>query len=344
MREKMRAFVYDRPGKARMDVMPKPSIGRNELLVKVRACGISISDVIAYVYGVVKSLYHKLAGEIVEVGEKVENFRVGERVYFNLYYHCMRCPACIRGHNNLCENRTHFYDPDLALSEYIKLPRELIEVGGVIKVSDKVSFADATHVGPLSNCINTLEEIRVQTGENVVIIGAGYMGLLHLQLLKIFPVNTIIVSEINEYRMKKAEEFGADQVINPLKTDLARIEEMTNGGADAVIVATANPKAMRQSLEIARSKGRISFFGGMAMLPIDTSIRLDTRLVHYKELTITGTYSSIVPDQYAAAAGLIASNRVSVAGLNTHKFKFEQTQEVLRLTDDSMGLRAVINL
>jgi len=344
MREKMRVVVYDRPGKVRMDNMLKPSIGQDELLVKARACGISVSDIIAYVNGIVKNLYHKLAGEIVEVGEKVENFKVGEHVYFNLYYHCMKCPACIRGHNNLCQNRTYFYDLDIALGEYMKLPSKLIEVGGVIKVPAKVSFEDATHVGPLSNCINTLEEINVQAGENVVIIGAGYMGLLHLKLLKIYPVNTIIVSEINEYRTKKAEEFGADQVINPLKTDLTKIKEITNGGADAVIVATANPTAMRQALEIVRSRGRISFFGGMAMLPIDTSIRLDTSLVHYKELTITGTYSSIVPDQYVAATDLIASNRVSVAGLNTHKFKFEQTQEVLKLTDGSLGLRGVINL
>lgn len=340
----MRTFVYDRPGKVRMGIMPKPSIGRHELLVKVRACGISMSDIIAYVNGVVKSLYHKLVGEIVEVGEKLEDFKVGEHVYFNLYYHCMKCPACVRGHNNVCQNRNYFYDPDIALAEYIKLPSKLIEVGGVIKVPDRVSFEAATHVGPLSNCINTLEEIGVQAGENVVVIGAGYMGLLHLRLLKIHPVNMIIVSEINEYRRKKAEESGADQVINPLKTDITEIKEITNGGADAVIVATANPKAMRQSLEIAGKKGRISFFGGMAMLPTDTSIRLDTSLVHYKELTITGTYSSIVPDQFIPAVELIASKRISVGGLDTHTFSFKQTQEALKLVDEQAGLRAVINL
>lgn len=344
VKEEMNVIVYDRPGKLRMDVRPKPSIERDELLVKLRAYGMSLSDTIAYANGIAKGVYPKLVGEIVEVGERLTGFKIGDHCCFNTYYHCMKCQPCATGHNGLCQNRTSYDDPDIALAEYIKLPSQLIHVGGVIKVPDKVSFEDATHIGPLSNCINTLEGLKVQPGENAVIIGAGYMGLLHLQLLKIYPVSGIIVSEINEYRMKKAEEFGADQIVNPSEDATARIREMTNGGTDMVIVCTASPKAMTQAVEIVARNGRIGFFGGTALVPFDTSIRLDTNLVHYNGLTINGVYSSIVPDQYVAAARLIAANRLSVAGLNTHKFGFRQAQEVLKLTHDSMGLRAIINL
>lgn len=344
MKDDMNVVLYERPGKLRMGSRPKPSIKENELLVRIRAYGMSLSDTTAYANGIAKGIYPKIVGEIAEVGEALTDFNVGEHCCFNTYYQCMRCHPCVTGRNDLCQNRTSYDDPDVALAEYMRLPYQLVRVGGVIRVPNGVSFEDATHIGPVSNCINTLKELGVNPGENAVVIGAGYMGLLHLRLLKIYPVSKVIASDINEYRMKKAEESGADHVIDASKIDVAKIKEMTNGGADIVIVATANPKAMTQAVEIARRNGRISFFGGTALVPFDTSIRLDTNLVHYNGLTITGTYSSTVPDQFVAATSLIAGSKVPLTGLNTHKFKFEQVQEVLKLTQESMGLRAVINM
>jgi len=170
------------------------------------------------------------------------------------------------------------------------------------------------------------------------------MGLLHLQLLKIYPANAMIVSDVNEYRIKKAEELGAD-TINPQKVDFVqKIREITHGGADVVVVATANPMAMKQAFEIAREKGRINFFGGMRMEFIDSKMQIDASLIHYSELSVTGTYGSVLPDHYIKAVDLMASNRVSVAGLNTHKFNFNEIHDCLKLVDDSTGLRAIICL
>ena len=338
----MRVAIYDKPGTVRLESRPTPTVGSEELLVKNRAFATSTSDIRAFVTGTYPRLLISQASEIVQIGEKVQNFKVGEHVYFRLYTYCRKCPACLRGHYNVCQNLTDF-STDQALSEYIRLPRTLIEAGGVFKVPEKVSFEDATRVGGLSNCINTLSSLNIQAGENVVIVGSGVIGLLHLQLLKTYPVNMIIVSEVNSYRSKKAEEFGANYVINPEKTDISRIKEMTNGGADAVIVATASPKAMSQSLEMVRPRGRIAFFGGTRMAPFDANVRLDTALIHYNELIIMGIYRSL-PDQFVRAIDLIASNRVPVTGLITHRFNLEQIGEFLKLTDDSIGLSASILL
>jgi L-iditol 2-dehydrogenase len=335
----MRVIIHDKPGTVRLENRPTPTVGSEELLVKNRAFVSSTSDIRAFVTGAFPRLMTSQAGEIMEVGEKVENFEVGEHVFFRLNTSCRKCPACLRGYNNVCEN-PHFYT-DLELAEYIRLPRTLIEAGEVFKVPKKVAFEDAPRAGELSTCINTLGRLNVQAGENVVIVGSGCMGLLHLQLLKTCPVNRIIVSEVNAYRSKKAEEFGADYVINPEVTDISRIKEITNGGADAVIVATANPKAMNQSLEMVRPRGRIGFFGGTRMVSFDTSVQVDTVLMHYKELTVMGIYNSL-PDQMVRAIDLIASNRVPVAGLTTHRFNLEQISEFLKFTDDSIGLSASI--
>jgi len=352
--EEMNAALYDGRGGLRRQTVPMPKLVPGGALLRVKACGIAISDLRAYKAGaslqraykttMVPRLLHKLAGEIAQVAPEVTGIEVGDRVYITGYYHCGECSSCRRGFTNLCEKRTWFYDERIALSEYVVLPPKSLQTGGATKVGKHVSFGDATHVGPLSNCLNTLRAVDFAPGDSAVVLGAGPMGLLHVLLLRAFGASKIIVLDVDEFRLEKSKEFGADYVINARTVDaVAEVKRLADGGADVVIVATGRPDAMLSSLNMVRSRGRIDFFGGIALEPGDATFKLDPNPVHYKELKIVGSYGSL-PDDYRVAAELMTSGRISPSRLDTHHFDFEHLEDALLAEKDPRALRVLIEL
>jgi len=340
----MKVVVYDGKGGLKFESARVPRLVSGGALLRLKACGISVSDLRAYRTRLVPKLFHKLAGEIVQISPDVSVLEEGARVYINSYYHCGQCSSCRRGFTNLCERRTYFYDGELALSEYVSLPPKFVENGGATAVGKNVSFEDATHVGPLSNCLNTLRAVEFTRGDSAVVMGAGPMGLLHVSLLRASGASKIVVLDVDEFRLEKSKEFGADYALNAHSTNaIDRVLELTDGGAEVVIVATGRPDAMRDSIKMARRRGRIDFFGGVALEPGDTSFNLDPNPVHYKELKIVGSYASLL-DDYRAAADLITTGRVSPSRLDTHHFDLDHIQDALAAVDDSTTLRILIRL
>jgi len=336
--------MYDGRGGLQVQAGSVPELVPGGALLRIRACGIAISDLRAYKAKRTERLLHKLAGEIVRVAPEVSSIGVGDRVYINTYYHCGNCLACNRGFSNLCEKRTYFYDGKQALSEYALLPPEFLRSGGATRVAGDVSFEDATQVGPLSNCLNTLRAVEFAPGDSAVVLGAGPMGLLHVSLLKMSGASKIIVCDVDEFRLGISREFGADYSVNSESTDAAaEVQRLTGGGADVVIVATGKPAAMLDSLKMARSRGRIDFFGGVALEAGDTNLKVDPNPIHYKELKIVGTYASLL-DDYRVAAELINSKRLSPSRLDTHHFDFDHIHGALAVVDDPKALRVMITL
>jgi L-iditol 2-dehydrogenase len=340
----VRAAFYDGRGGLELKTIPKPKLAPRGALVRLKACGIAISDVRAYRARLAPKLLHKLAGEIVEVANGARGVEPGDRVYINSFYHCGECVSCQRGFTNLCEKITYFNNGNQALSEYVSLPEESLRSGAATVVGSNVPFDDATHVGPLSNCVHTLQSVEFAPRDNATVLGAGPLGLLHVLLLRARGAGKIIVLDVDKSRAEKSREFGADYAVDAgLMDSVAEVHRLSNGGVDVVIVATGRPDAMLASIKMVRNRGRISFFGGLALEPGDTSFKLDPCPIHYKELKIVGDYGSLL-DDYRVAATLITSKRISPSRLDTHHFDFDHIQNALEAEKDPRALRVMIHL
>lgn len=333
----------------RVDEVKKPILGPDEFLLRVKAATICATDLRIYTYGdprvkFPRILGHEFAGDIEEVGKNLkEHLKVGMRVTVNPNMYCGRCKYCIAGRHELCESRYALgIDVDGAFAEYLKIPSEAFKTGGVCEVPENISYEEAALVEPLSACLHGQEFAQTKVGDIVVIIGAGPIGLMHATLSKAMGASKVIVSEVDDKRLKEAANFGADHLINPLKEDLpSKINQITRGhGADVVIVAVGSPAAQQQALSIAAKGGRINFFAG---LPAGKgSVPLDTNLIHYKEIFVFGTSSQSIGD-FRKTLELVGSGVLKVKRFITHRFPLEEAIKAFEVTSSKAGLKACIH-
>lgn len=342
----MKAAVYHGVEDIRIERIPVPQIGPNELLVRTTACAICGTDVRIFYYGhhrvsPPRVLGHETAGEIATVGKLVEGFEIGERVVLGSIVPCRECYWCLRGIHNLCDNiKVIAYDWDGGFAEYVRVPEGLIRCGGVVKISEGMLCEEVSIAEPLSCCINGQELAEVRLGEDIAIIGAGPIGCMHSQLAKAIGAKVMII-DLEESRLKRVKTFGVDAVINSRKEDpVERVLEETGGkGADVVIVACSSATAQRQSLKMGAKRARIVFFGG---LPHGKSIaNLDTNIIHYKEQYVIGCFGS-TPYQFKKAVELITKGIVNAKLIVTKTFTLDDILDGIRYTEEKNGLKAVV--
>jgi len=327
--------------------VPTPSAGPGELLVRVRACAVCGSDLRIFHHGNPRVkppqiIGHEIAGEVVEVGAGVEGFAVGDRVAIGADVPCGVCPECREGRGNNCAiNYAIGYQFPGGFAEYILLNQTTVNYGPVHKIPEGLSFAEAALAEPLACCINGLELCWLGVGESVVIIGAGPAGLMLAQLARHMGATKIIVAQRSKGRVELARKFDVDVVISTTEEDLRQrvLEETEGRGADVIVVACASPEAQMQAIELAATRGRINFFGG---LPRGTPpISIESNLIHYKELYVTGSHGS-VPRQHKAALGLIAARAVDVKRLITHTVPLAEIHRAFELVESRAGLKVVV--
>ncbi|MBS7654853.1 zinc-dependent dehydrogenase, partial [Candidatus Bathyarchaeota archaeon] len=327
----------------------EPTIGDDEFLVRVKAATVCATDIRIYTYGdprvkLPRILGHEFAGEIQKVGANLKNhLKAGMRVIVNPNMYCGRCRYCVTGRHELCNSRYALgIDVDGAFAEYIKIPPEAFKTGGVCEVPDNLSYEEAALVEPLSACLHGQEFAHTGVGDIVAVIGAGPIGLMHIALAKAIGASKVIVSEVDDERLKEAANFGADYLINPLKEDLAsRVNEITDGqGADVVIVAVGSPVTQQQALSIAAKGGRINFFAG---LPAGKEIvPLNTNLIHYRELFVFGTSSQSIYD-FRKTLALVSSGVLNVKRFITHRFPLNEMTKAFEVASSRGGLKVCIN-
>lgn len=250
---------------------------------------------------------HEIAGRLEAAGDGVD-LPVGASAFIAPNIGCGHCRECRAGRVNLCRTpRALGITDDGGFAEFVLLDRALVSQGNVLVVEDGRDMAALALVEPLACALRGSKACRIAEGEVVVITGAGPVGLMHLQLARLRNPATVIVSEPSAARRAEAARFGADMTVEP--ADLA---EAAGGGADVIITAAPAPGAQRQALELAAPGARINFFGG---LPRDSSrVELDTNLIHYRELVVTGTTANTTED-CRDALELVVSGRVDTAGL-----------------------------
>jgi L-iditol 2-dehydrogenase len=330
----MIALVYRGKRKLNVEDVAVPQISENEILLKVRAASVCTTDLKIKEFGHFKNpddkpiiLGHEFSGEIAELGKNVRSMSRGMRISIAPNIGCGRCLECIRGLTNLCENYEALgINIDGAFAEFVRIPARYISQGNVFILPDNMTFEESALIEPLAAAFNGIESAGINLSDIVLIIGAGPMGILNLMLAKLRGAQKVIVSEIIPERIKIAKKFGADFVINPSKENLKSVlMELThNRGPDVIITAVSSGKAQEESLDIIARCGRIVFFGG---LPGGKDIiNFKSNVVHYKQVTVTGTTGSSVI-QYKKSLELTASKKIDLNRLISKKFKLSDVEK-----------------
>jgi len=336
----MRVAMYYNNRDVRLEEMPRPRIGPGELLVKVMACGICGSDVMEWyrIKSAPRVLGHEATGEIVEVGEGVERYKVGDRVFVSHHVPCNACRYCLSGHHTACEtlHKTN-YDPG-GFAEYIRVPRINVEHGVYILPED-LSFEDGTFIEPLGCVVRGQRLARVQRGDSVLILGSGISGLLHVQLARAHGAGRVIATDINEYRLKAAEKFGADAAISAGENVPERLRQL-NGGrlADRVVVCAGATSASKQALQCVDRGGTILFFA-VPERGVDISVPIAE--FWRNEVTIMTSYGA-APGDLEEALRLIEERKVNVHDMITHRLGLAETGLGFKLVADAKESLKVI--
>ncbi len=337
----MRAAVYYRNDDVRVEEVPKPSIGKGEVLLKVSMCGICGSDVMEW-YRIKKAprvLGHEAVGVISEVGQAVEGYGVGDRVFVSHHVPCNTCSYCLRGDHTACETlHSTNIDPG-GFAEYAGVPE--INVGtGLFPLPPGVSDEEGVFIEPLGCVIRGQRRMGIGPGDTVLVLGSGVSGILHIQLAKAKGASRVISTDINEHRIKYAQRFGADEVFDARDEVNALAREANGGrGFDHVIVSTAALPAIKQGLQCVEDGGTILLF---APTQPGVELPLDLNDLWSRQLTVTTTYAAS-PDDLTAALEMIRSKSVNVREMVTHRLGLDETGDGFRIVAEARdSLKVVI--
>lgn len=336
----MRVGMYYNNKDVRVEEMPVPEIGADELLVKVMASGICGSDVLEW-YRVKKAplvLGHEIAGVIDKVGAAVKKYKVGDRVFVSHHVPCNTCRYCLRGQHTVCQTlqTTNFYPGGFA--EYIRVPQLNVD-RGVFILPEELSFDQGTFIEPLACVLRGQRMAALSPDQTVLILGAGLSGLLHLQAAKAQGVGRILVTDINKERRQKAMELGATEVIAAEDDIPALVKEKNNKRlADLVIVCTGALPAFKQALGSVDRGGTVLFFaatepGVELAIPVNDFWRQSIKIVH--------SYGAS-PLDLQVAVELLRSSSVPVEKMITHHLKLAEIGLGFKLAAEAKDCLKVI--
>ena len=345
---RMNAAVYE----AKENIQPRqvdiPTLPEGGLLLRVQSCAICGADVRTFHYGHRSRqppwiLGHEIAGQVIQVADGVKKPRVGDRVTVAAAVPCGQCRYCVRGWRNMCTLvKAHGNHYPGGFAEYMAVMPEVIEQGAVNRIPDHVSYDEAAITEPLACVINGQDLLNVSLGDTAVVVGAGPIGCMHVEVARARGATRIIHTELQTSRLEQAEAFGAEGYINSsLEDPVERVRELTDGeGADVVIVACPSKEAQEQALQMTAARARISLFGGLPKS--DPYIRFDSNIVHYKEITVYGAFTSS-PEQNQSALGLIGAGRINTKALITHKLPLADLVKGIEIIERGEGLKVVVN-
>lgn len=350
----MRVARFYAPGDIRIEDVPEPIAGPAEIKLRVRNCSTCGTDVKIHRSGhqnidPPRTMGHEIAGEIVAIGAEARpaadgrSWAIGDRVQVIAAVPCGRCRDCLRGWMTICPNQTSIgYQYDGGFAEYLIIPDEVLRVDGLNRIPDGVGFDEASVAEPFACALNAQELVGTGPGDDVVVIGAGPIGCIHVRLARARGAARVFLVELNRDRLDmSAAVVAPDAAICASETDaVAAILAMTDGrGVDVAITAAASGRAQEDALRMLARRGRLSFFGG---LPKDQpTITLDSNLVHYRELTIVGANGSS-PDHNKRALALIASGEVPVRDLITHRLPLAGALEAIDIVSRGQGIKVTI--
>ncbi len=356
MKGKMKAMVFYEKLNMKYEEIDIPQVGPDEVLVKVKACGICGSD-IAYYWGMSPLetedgkgplvLGHELSGEIVELGDLPKSlglFKVGDRVAVDPLQYCNACEVCKKGQVNLCEEKlVTGVSVNGGFAEYVKSKYTTL-----FKLPENVTYEQAAFCEPLGDAIYAVQKLEVTLGDFCVVIGPGPIGLAEAQLIKSSGAGTLVVIGTRDYRLDVAKNNGADHVYNIkdsaskyYTSDITKkISDLTGGKmADRVLVATGNPESMKIPFDISGRRSIIVFFG----LPGENDV-VEVPALQSIFWDKTIKFSWLAPLTWPKAINAISTKLIDVESLVTHKFKLEELVSALEKVKNRVGnpLKALV--
>ena len=320
------------PEKILLEEVKIPLVGEKQVLIRVKVCGICGSDIHSYkgkhpfVHPPIV-LGHEFSGEIHQVGQGVRDFSPGDRVTVEPNIVCGKCYNCVHGRYNICTNLKVIgcVGYDGAFSEYIVVPEDK-----VLKLPDDISFEKAALIEPTAVAVHAVRKAQQKVGDKVVVLGAGTIGLLVTQVANLAGAEKIIVTDLLDYRLEKAKNLGADEVIDPKSQDLVKLihKEYGKDGIDLVYDCVGIEETISQAIQIARKGIRIMVVG----VP-EERIKVDLSLVQDRELEIVGSLMYIRED-FATAIDLIQKGKIKAESLLTHRFKLKDIDKAFHLVTE----------
>lgn len=306
-----------------------PLLGEKEVLIKVKICGVCGSDVHSYkgkhpfVHPPIV-LGHEFSGVIHQIGTRVNSFSPGDRVIVEPNIVCGKCYNCLHGRYNICTNLkvVGCVGYDGAFAEYVAVPEKK-----VLRLPGNISFEKAALVEPVAVAVHAVRKAKQKINDVVVILGAGTIGLLVMQVAKLAGAGKVIVTDVLDYRLKKAGELGADRLVNPASQDLIKIiqEKYGRNEVDLIYDCVGIEETISQAIQIARKGIRIMVIG----VP-EERIEVDLSLIQDRELEIVGSLMYVRED-FKAAIDFIQKERLKVKPLVTHHFKLKDVDKAFHL-------------
>jgi 2-desacetyl-2-hydroxyethyl bacteriochlorophyllide A dehydrogenase len=334
----MKSIVFTEPGKFIVTDRPVPKIGPGDLLLKVDACGVCGTDLHIFhgehfvEFPVIPG--HEYSGEVVEVGSDVTHIQLGDRVAVDPNIVCGVCHYCRRGHIHLCEKLTALgVNIDGGFAEYSLVPAKQAYI-----VPDDLPLETSSLVEPVACCVHGIDLAEIELGDDVLIMGAGPIGIINMQLARLAGAKRVIVSEPYESRRKLAIVLGADFTIDPTNQDLKQeVLGLTGVGVDVVIECVGSAKTAEQALTVAKRGGTILLFG---VTNPEAEARIRPYDIFARELTIRGSF--VNPFTHARAIELLAAGKLKVEPLISHRFGLDDFAQALSLAGTPQAAKILI--
>ncbi len=318
----MKVAVYYSNSDLRIEERPVPGISEDEILVRMMASGICGTDVMQW-YRQQKAprvLGHEMAGEIAVAGNRVEGFKKGDRVFVSHHVPCYECHHCKALNYTACEAlHTGNYEPG-GFSEYIRVPAMNVKYG-TLPLPDNVSYEEAAVIEPLACVAAGQERIGIEDGHTVLVIGSGVSGLMHIKLAKLKGA-AVFATDISQYRLGKAGEFGADHVFHADSYSADELKKMNNGKlADRVIVCAGAKQAVGHAVTSVDRKGKILFFA----VPRE-DINIPSMRFWRDEINVMFSYGA-APDDLRKALALVEKGSFDAKKMVTHRLALSDIQK-----------------
>jgi L-iditol 2-dehydrogenase len=282
---------------------------------------------------------HEPAGVVIKVGKNLKKFQEGDRVFVHHHVSCYSCRYCLQGNYTMCNNYQSSNIDPCGLSEEFIVPKWNIEHGGVLKLPESISYDEAALIEPFACCIRGLNKISIKHGDNVAILGAGPTGVMHTLLARLWGANNIVVSDVNEFRLKFVEKYGVTAVnLNLEKLDDVINKNTESLGVDVTILATGSMKAFESSLRITRRGGKILLFG---VPSVGSKFDLDLNSLYSNEQIIIPSYgaSEIETNQ---ALSLLSDKSIDLLPLVTHRFQLRESDNAFKCAHEALDAMKVL--
>ena len=333
-------------GEKKIDIIErdlKEPVG-NQVLIKVDSCAICTLEQRMY-SGILKRYPfaggHEAAGTVVAVGDQVKSLKAGDKVSTRLLNTCGECYYCRTGHENQCvvsfkaDIHEGFGGPG-GFAEYM-----ILESKALFKMADDLDLAHAALSEPLACCVHSIENAKIELGNDVVVIGNGIMGAFHIQLAKLKGAR-VIVCEVDEDRLNLAKKMGADITINSKETDaVQKVKELTDGrGADVVFCTAALPQLADDAIKMTGKFGRVVMYSSF---PANKPVELDVNAVHATEINITGALNSN-KSEFLAATRLLSYKMVDPSLLITETVPLDKIEYAFERAIDPKTYRILVKM